>query len=340
MTTESISSKEPFDETAKAFYYHLFKKWGLQVETEKEVFSCLGNIDLVVTCTDTNRTHLQNTVFAHFRQLNAVELKGIHAPLTVENYFRLMMRVCGLGDQIYQEQKLAKASKDEKHSEPDLLANQLTVTIICVTRPDSILRQLKEQYRFVQTEEPGIYYCDEVLGKWIIYPSELELIPKNYPLLSLAQGKKLEQFIALCLREGLNDYLQLIIDIELATNSNAILQKIFTQKFLREMENSNMTFQIREETWPVIDKFFQQTPEVFWKLPTFRQALIAFQQQSELVGEQRLLIRFVRHKFPHVPQGIIQRIQTTFDQEQLDNWSDQIISATDLSEIDFKVPKR
>ncbi|MEK8021149.1 MAG: hypothetical protein VSS75_030120, partial [Candidatus Parabeggiatoa sp.] len=142
MTTQSISSKEPFDETAKAFYYHLFKKWGLEVETEKDVFSRSRKIDLVVPCTDTDRTHLQNTVFAHFPQLNAVELKGIHDPLTVANYFRIMMRVWALGDQTHQEQKLAKASTDEKHSEPDLLANQLTVTIICVTRPDSILRQL------------------------------------------------------------------------------------------------------------------------------------------------------------------------------------------------------
>ena len=113
--------------------------------------------------------------------------------------------------------------------------------------------------------------------------------------------------------------------------------------------------QIREETWPVIDPFFQQMPEALWKLPTFKNALTSFQQdarreglqqgeqrglqQGELIGEQRTLIRFVRRKFPHVPQGIIQHIETTFDHEQLDNWSDQIISATDLSEIDFKVPK-
>jgi len=340
MTTQSISSKEPFDETAKAFFYHLFKNWGIEVETEKEVFSRSRKIDLVVTCTDTDRTHLQNTVFAHFRQLNAVELKGIHDPLTVANYFRIMMRVWALGDQTHQEQKLAKASTDDdqESSEPYLLANQLTVTIICVTRPDSILRPLKEQYRFVQTEEPGIYYCDEVLEKWIIYPSELELIQKNYPLLSLAQGKKLEQFIALCLREGLNDYLQLIIDIGLATDPSVILQKI--------LENSNMKPQIREETWPVIDKFFQDMPEALWKLPTFKNALTSFQQdarreglqQGELVGEQRLLIRQLYRKFPQVPQGIIRHIQTTVDHDKLDNWLDQIISAADLSEIDFKVP--
>jgi hypothetical protein len=129
--------------------------------------------------------------------------------------------------------------------------------------------------------------------------------------------------------------LQLIFDIGLATNPHVILQKI--------LENSNMKYEIREETWPVIDKFFQDMPEAFWKLPTFKNALQSFQQdarqEGELVGEQRVLIRQLSRKFPQVPQGIIQRIQTTFDQAQLDNWSDQMISATDLSEIDFQVQK-
>ncbi len=35
---------EPFDETTKAFYSNLFQNWGLDVETEREVFfSCAEN---------------------------------------------------------------------------------------------------------------------------------------------------------------------------------------------------------------------------------------------------------------------------------------------------------
>ena len=98
-----------------------------------------------------------------------------------------------------------------------------------------------------------------------------------------------------------------------------------------------MKHQIREETWPVIDKFFQDMPEALWKLPTFKNALQSFQQdarrEGELIGEQRVLIRQLSRKFPQLPHGIVQHIQTTFDHEQLDNWSDQIISATELSEI-------
>jgi len=54
------STHEPFDETAKAFYQ-------------------------VVRCNDADQKRLQNTVFAHFRQFNALELKGFNDPLTVAN---------------------------------------------------------------------------------------------------------------------------------------------------------------------------------------------------------------------------------------------------------------
>jgi len=341
MTT---SKHEPYDETAKTFFHRLFMNWGIEVETEREVFSHSRKIDLVVKCSDTDHAQLQNTPFAHFRQLNSLEFKGINDPLTVANYFRIMMRVWALGDQEREQQKLANKEKTtdgkDDTSEPLILANQLTVTIICVTRPDSILRQLENDYRFVKTEENGIYHCDEVLGKWIIYPSELDLVPKNYPLLSLAQGKKLDKFISQCLSDGLTDYLQLIIDIGLATDPNVIWQKI--------LEVSKVKYQIREETWPIIDQFFQEMPEAIGKLPTFQSALTSAQQQSlqqglqqgKQIGEQKTLIRQLHRKFPQVPPGIVQHINDTSDLEQLDEWLDQIILAHELADIDFKVPQR
>jgi len=332
MTT--TSEHEPYDETAKAFFHRLFMNWGIEVEPEREVFSRSRKIDLVVKCSDADYAQLQNTPFAHFRQLNSIEFKGINDPLTVANYFRIMMRVWALGDQERERQKLAKktTADNDDASEPFILANQLTVTIICVTRPDSILRQLENEYRFVKTEENGVYHCDEVLGKWIIYPSELDLVPKNYPLLSLAQGKKLDEFISHCLREGLIDYLQLIIDIGLATDPDVIWQKI--------LEVSKVKYQIREETWPIIDQFFQEMPEAMGKLPTFKSALTSAQQQGKQIGEQQMLIRQLHRKFAQVPPGIVEHINGTSDLEQLDEWLDQIILAHELADIDFKVPQR
>jgi hypothetical protein len=320
------SKHEPFDETAKAFYHSLFKNWGIEVETELEVFSHARKIDLVVTCSNADRNKLQDTAFAHFRQLNALELKGIHDPLTVADYNIIVMRANGLG---VAKSKGKPTSKRQKKSVKTQFLNEITATIVCVTRPNKILDTLKKEYRFVK-QEAGIYHCDDVLGKWIIHPSELDLVPKNYPLLPLARSEKLEQFISLCVREGLNDYLQLIIDVGLATDPELIWHKI--------LEVRQMKHQIREETWPVIDQFFQEMPEAIGKLPTFQEALASAQRLSVLSNEHRLVVRQLQRKFPHIPTGLVQHIEGTSDIEQLDNWLDQIMLVDELNEIDFKMP--
>ena len=329
------SKHEPFDETAKAFYHRFFKSKGLSVETELEVFSRSRKIDLVVGCTDADNFKLQDTVFAHFRQVNAVELKGIHDPLTVDDYNLILMRAYGLGVPKYQRKSASDQKEDAEanKSKPSQLLNEITATIVCVTRPNKILNELKKAYRFVN-KEAGIYHCDEVLGKWIIHPSELDLVPKNYPLLPLARGNKLEQFISLCVRDGLNDYLQLIIDVGLATDPEMIWQKI--------LEVKQMKYQIREETWPIIDQFFREMPEAIGKLPTFQEALTSTQRQSiqqgALGNEHRIVIRQLQRKFSQIPMGLVQHIEATDDIDQLDQWLDQIVSATELAEIDFKMP--
>ncbi|EDN70264.1 hypothetical protein BGP_1042 [Beggiatoa sp. PS] len=322
------SKHEPFDDTAKAFYHRWFKNCGIAVETEREVFSRSRKIDLVVTCTDTDRSSkLQNTVFAHFRQLNALELKGIHDPLTVDEYNLIVMRADGLGVPKYKNKSASTHQEDAKTRKSQLL-NEITVTIVCVTRPNKILNELEKAYRFVK-KEAGIYHCDDVLGKWIIHPSELDLVSKNYPLLPLARGDKLEQFISLCVREGLNDYLQLIIDVGLATDPELIWHKI--------LEVKQMKYQIREETWPVIDQFFREMPEAIGKLPTFQEALASTQKQGIQQGVHHVVIRQLRRKFPQISTGLVQHIEATSDMDQLDNWLDQIMSANELAEIDFNI---
>jgi hypothetical protein len=112
------SEHEPFDETAKAFYHRLFQNWGVEVETEREVFSRARTIDLVVTCpNEADRERLQNTVFSHFRQLNALEFKGFHDPLTVDNFNRIMMRAWGMGVKKSEPQS-EKTSDSTDYEEP------------------------------------------------------------------------------------------------------------------------------------------------------------------------------------------------------------------------------
>jgi len=157
------SSSEPFDDTTKAFYRRFFEQRGMVVETEREVFFRGRAIDIVVNCTNNDRTQLQNTAFSHFQQTNALELKGINDPLTLKDYNRIMMRVWDIGgidsekeaedeDETQQNDNESDAdteteSDDADDNQPVRLPNQRTVTIICVRRPNKILNQLKEEMR-------------------------------------------------------------------------------------------------------------------------------------------------------------------------------------------------
>jgi hypothetical protein len=83
-------------------------------------------------------------------------------------------------------------------------------------------------------------------------------------LLPLSRGKKLQQFTSLCLREGLIDYVHLIMDIGLYTVPIVILLQI--------MEMTQMKLEIHDETRLRMGQFFQDMPEEMWKLPTFQKA--------------------------------------------------------------------
>lgn len=221
--------KEPFDSTTQLHYTHFFEKLGFLVESDRNIFFRKRNIDLVIKCDEQNRQQLKNTVFKHFLDFNAIELKGVNDGLTLQDYNRIMMRVWGLGSV-----KLTK--KEEKTFSPERKSFwqtptlpepfKRTLTIVCVERPNKILDDLAQKLRFVKTDRAGVYYCDAVLQRWIIHPDELDLIPENYPLLALARGKKLQQFLQFCIKEGKVDYLQLVLDIGLLTNPELIWNKI------------------------------------------------------------------------------------------------------------------
>jgi uncharacterized Zn finger protein (UPF0148 family) len=335
------SSHEPFDETTKVFYRQFFESKGLLVDTEREVFFRARKIDLVVTCSDSDRIRLQNTIFSHFRWLNALELKGPKDPLTVKDYNRILMRAWGLGgleektdkedkeEEMEEMEEEVESDDDEEATSDDLkrLPSLRTLTIVCVTKPNKILNTLKNEFNFSQTE-PGIYHCEAgQIQRWIICPSELLLVEKNYPLLPLARGQKLAQFLSVCVRDGLTDYLQLIKDIGLLTDPNIIWQKI--------LEIQDMKPKIQEETWSYIDQFFQEMPDAMTKLPTVQTAVQTAIQEASAESQKRVLIRQLHRKFTSVPKRVVQKIEATDDLEQLDNWLDQIVVADSLAETEL-----
>ncbi|MCB0063111.1 MAG: hypothetical protein KDE19_13395 [Caldilineaceae bacterium] len=318
----------PFDDTAKTRYRTYFEKRGIRAIPQYEVFSLSRATDLVVECTDVDIQTLQDTAFAHFRQINALEFKGIHDPLTAADLNVIMLRAWGIG--AFDKNKKTKNQEASQRltflsaKEIAEIPHQRTVTIICVTRPQRVLDTLQAAFGFKPTDEPGVY-CDNAqkIPTWIIHPTELALTPSNYVLLPLARGKKLEQFIELCLAQGLVEYLQLTLDIGLVSEPDVIWQKM--------MEVFGMTLTVREDTWPYIDEFFRNVPEAMQKVSTVQEAL----EEREHQVQRRMLIRFLQHKFGDIPANVMQQIIRTSDSHLLEEWMDQGIDANSLADINF-----
>lgn len=368
--------KQPFDDTTKSYYRRFFEERGLHAIQQYEVFSRSRSIDLVVESKQAHIPQLQETLFAHFRRLNALEFKGIHDPLTAIDFNRIMMRAWGVGavDKTNKKKKPKSVTPTTNWpvKEIALMLDQRTVTIVCVTRPDTILDTWREMFAFRPTDEPGIY-CNNshAIPVWIIHPSELVLKPQNYPLLPLARGKKLQQFVELCVQAELSDYLQLTLDIGLATDPSVIWQKI--------MEMVGMQLTITQETWPYIDEFFQKVPEALDNLPYFRATVEEWTQQQiqqrvqvlqaqvreevqaqvreevqetrqtalaegqrvgkaqgALVAKQEMLLRVLQRKFGTIASDTVELIQGTTEQAQLEAWLDQAITADSLLGIEWK----
>lgn len=326
---------EPFDDSAKQFYQQLFARWGIRVESQLAIFFRSRTIDLVVQCTEADRRQLRTTIFGYFRFLNALEFKGVHDPLTLADYNRILMRAWGLGAVTNRSKKqksafLKQLMQDERYQLP----SQRTVTVVCVVRPDRILDELVSELRFGATEEPGIYHCDQGLSQWIIHPTELALTPQNYPLLPLARGEKLAQFIELCLVKGLTDYLQLILDIGLMTDPDVIWRKILEVKAMKPM--------IHEETWPYIDEYLRTMPDVLHRIPTFQDALTASEERGEqlgaLVARRQTLLSLLQHKFGPLPDALVEQINRVTDRTQLDHWLLQVLDADQITAIDWQAP--
>lgn len=165
----------------------------------------------------------------------------------------------------------------------------------------------------------------------------LAIVPKNYPLLPLARGQKLRQFIDLCLENEWSSYLQFIIDIAKSIDPSEVFVKI--------METLHMTYKLRPEFVLQFDQFLRDRPEMLSEMPTWREAVerashiaaLRAEQEGEKRGKlqekQHSLTLLLQHKFPDVPATVLARVQETNDLVQLEQWTLQILTATTWQEM-------
>ena len=197
-----------------------------------------------------------------------------------------------------------------------------------------------------QLTTAGIYHCPGQIAQWLIYPTDLELKPANYPLLPLARGKKLADFVKLCLTEGLYDYLMLTLRVGTLTDPFTVWQQIMEVQRMDVYEPGQY-----EAVIPYIEEYFQAYPEHLKRL-SLTHALLAEQLQQGLqTGRQqglqqgmqqqtrKLLLQQLQRKFTTIPKAVRQRIETTANLEQLETWLTQVMTANSLADTELgKLP--
>jgi hypothetical protein len=266
-----------------------------------------------------------------------------------------MSRAWGLGAVERFAEKTGRIDGDgsmQGQRERTELPSTRTVTILCVVRPESILSTGELAFR--ATPEPGIYMTEGPLRTWIIVPSEVALERRNYPVLPFAKGKKLQDFIELCAREGEITYLRTSLEAGSAVAADAMWPKL--------MEMLNMQPVYTPEVLEIIDQIIQKFPD---KLPLSakRRAEVIEEQvraaeklaveralkrglkkglkkglkeglkEGELQTRQQMLLRLARHKFGAIEPALEKQIRTTTDVSLLDGWIEKILDVTSLQEL-------
>ena len=128
--------------------------------------------------------------------------------------------------------------------------------------------------------------------------------------------------------KGINDPLTVADynrNIGLITDPDVLWHKI--------LEIMQMKPTIHESTRPYIDQFFRTMPEEMWKMPTFREALEEKQRYGQYQGAQRMLLNQLRRKFAQIPESVVQKMESTKNLEQLNDWAIQIMTAESLADM-------
>jgi hypothetical protein len=236
-----------------------------------------------------------------------------------------MMRAWGLG-------ALQKGRADQ-------LPSNRTVTIICVIRPHLILDTLRSELGFEATDEPGIYFSNQIIPQRIIYPTELELIPKNYPLLVLAKGEKLTAFFEEAVRQSLDEYVEVILEVGVNIDPEALMAGVDKMSEAHPQVSKETFERAVEVMWKLVqrrpqytERMFEVIQEIVDKVPEYAERM-TFVKAQRIRGEQQMLLRQLRAKFPNLPDRVVRQVEAITDEEALDTLAERIVTAQTLAEI-------
>ena len=169
---QEANGRSEIDPLFKEVLDSRFGQLGIPIKTEVEVSRLPRTIDAMIILTqerDLERVRSE-TPFCYARTHNQIEFKGINDRLTIPG-FRLILGRTNL----YM-------------GENEIPAEQMTVSVICSRKPRQVLRS-EEEIEFLSLGE-GYYRSTNNPPVNVIVVNELEITPKNYPLLMFASSKK------------------------------------------------------------------------------------------------------------------------------------------------------
>ena len=156
-----------------------FTQLGIPLQTQVEVSHLPRTIDVVIVLsheTDQEKVRLETPLF-YAGPYNLIEFKGNNDRLTIPE-FRLIL---GRSNLYMGENRIP--------------VTNITITIVCAGTPRKVLKHCQAEVEFESLG--GRYYrSTDKLPVHIIAINELEVTPKNYPLLMFATSKQqFEEFL-------------------------------------------------------------------------------------------------------------------------------------------------
>ena len=167
------------DSIFKWIMNHRFTRLGIPIQTQVEVGYQPRSIDVVfVLDRETDLEKVQNETELHYADLhNLIEFKSANDPLTIFDLQLIIART-----NLYKNQNR-------------ILSRDVTITIVCASTPRKVLCDYPEDIEF-ESLGSGYYRSTDKLPIHIIAINELEVTPKNYPLLLFGTSKqKFVEFI-------------------------------------------------------------------------------------------------------------------------------------------------
>lgn len=246
--------------------------------------------------------------FRFFRRVNSLELKSPEDPLTAKNYMLIISRIYAL---LYKQEEAE-----------DRLPSNSTLTIVCSVRPDKILDDMKEEFGFSPTEEPGVYLSNEPgIETRLIVATELDVIEKNYPLLILAKGEKLLEFFEEIVRKDLTEYIEIMFQVGVSIDLETLTKGV--------MKMAGRYSELPDSLKQTLNQWFEDYPQHIQEMSSIRRVL----EEREIDAKQEDLSLLLESKFGSLSETLISQLSAVGDVDKLNRLYRQALDARTLDEV-------